>query len=266
MSVNEIISSGLLESYVLGTASADETAMVRELCLKYPELLKEIESIEEALINYASKNTAPLNSALKETLQSTLFNDQANQGGKVIPIQAPGPSLKAYKFGIAASVLLLLGSSAYIFNLHQKLDKLNLEILALNASRNVMADELKVQRASFTDINNKFNIVSNPKVKTIALNGMNSLTGKGALVHWNPETSELYFNAPSLPSPTNKQYQLWAIVDGKPVDAGVIDLQNSAAFQKMKQIRGAQAFAVTIETIGGSASPSLDTMCLLGNV
>lgn len=265
MSVNEIISSGLLESYVLGTTSADETAMVRELCLKHPELLKEIEQIEEALINYASTNTAPLNSTLKETLQSALFNDRADKG-KVIPMQAAGPSLKAYKFGIAASVLLLLGSGAYIFNLHQKLDKLNLEILALNTSRNVMADELKVQHASFTDINNKFNIVSNPKVKTIALNGMNSLTGKAALVHWNPETSELYFSASSLPAPTNKQYQLWAIVDGKPVDAGVIDLQNSTAFQKMKQVRGAQAFAVTIETIGGSASPSLETMCLLGNV
>lgn len=265
MSVNEIIASGLLESYVLGTTSASETVMIRELCHKHPELVKEIELIEEALISYASKNTKPLNSNIKKTLHSKLFNDQ-DYNSKIVSIQTANSSLKAYKFGIAASVLLLVGSSVYIFTLHQKLDKLNTELAELNTGKSYLADELKVQRASFTEINNKYTIISNPKVKTIALNGMNSLANKGALVHWNPETNEVYFNGTDLPLLSNKQYQLWAIVDGKPVDAGVIDLQNSTAFQKMKQIQGAKAFAVTIEPSGGSSSPSLDTMCLLGNV
>ena len=265
MNINEVISSGLLESYVLGTTNADETAMIRELCRKQPELLKEIELIEEALINYASENAPPLNARLKETLHSKVFNEQGGNE-KIIPIQTTGPSLKAYKFGIAASILLLIVSGAYIFTLHQKLNRLTTEIAALSTSKSYMAEEFKIQQASLTDINNKFNIVSNPKIKTIALNGMNSLADKSALVHWNPETREVYFNASALPVPVNKQYQLWAIVDGKPVDAGVIDLQNSTAFQKMKLISGAKAFAVTIEPVGGSNSPSLDTMCLLGNV
>jgi anti-sigma-K factor RskA len=66
--------------------------------------------------------------------------------------------------------------------------------------------------------------------------------------------------------PAGKQYQLWAIVDGKPVDAGMIDLNQPIVFQQMKTINSAQAFAVTIENVGGSATPSLETMCLLGNV
>ena len=266
MSVNEVISSGLLESYVLGTTSASETAMVRDLCDKHPELIKEIEAIEEALIHYAAKNTKPLNSALKETLHSKLEFNKQTDTGKIIPMQPGTASLKAYKFGIAASVILLIGSGAYILNLHQKLEKLHGEIAELSTSKNFLADELKIQQTSLTTINAQFQIVSNPKVKTIALSGMNSLVNKAALVHWNPETNDVYFNASSLPALSNKQYQLWAIVDGKPVDAGVIDLQNSTAFQKMNSIKGANAFAVTIEKIGGSASPSLDTMCLLGNV
>jgi anti-sigma-K factor RskA len=263
VNINDVISSGLLESYVLGTTSTDETVMIRELCRQHPELIKEIESIEEALITYASKNTKPLDGKLKETINSKLgFNNAA----KIIPLQAAAPSLKAYKFGIAASVLLLIGSGAYILSLHQKLEKLHGEIAELSTSKSFLADELNVQQVSLTALNSRFKILSNPKVKTIALNGMNSLANKSAIVHWNTETNEVYFNASSLPAPANKQYQLWAIVDGKPVDAGVIDLQHSAAFQKMNSIKGAKAFAVTIENIGGSATPTMDTMCLLGNV
>ncbi len=268
MSITEIISSGLLESYVLGTTSADENLMIHDLCKKHPELLKEIETIEEALISYASSNNQPLKDSVKQNIQSKLdlAVDHSSPSAKIVPLQSSVSSVKYYKYGIAASVILLIGSGAYILNLHQKLDKLNGEIAELTTTKSFLADELKIQQASLSDVNNKFNILSNPKVKTIALTGMNSLNDKTALVHWNQETNEVYFNATSLAPPANKQYQLWAIIDGKPVDAGVIDLQNSTAFQKMKEIKGAKAFAVTIENIGGSATPTLNTMCFLGNV
>ena len=62
------------------------------------------------------------------------------------------------------------------------------------------------------------------------------------------------------------QYQLWAIIDGKPVDAGVFDT-SLAGLLKMKEIgNGAAAFAVTIEPRGGKASPTLETMQVVGNV
>ena len=53
----------------------------------------------------------------------------------------------------------------------------------------------------------------------------------------NPNyNGKLYFNANNLPkSPNQKQYQLWAIVNGKPVDAGLVDATDSdSIFQKMK--------------------------------
>jgi anti-sigma-K factor RskA len=266
VNVNEVISSGLLESYVLGTTSADETAMISDLCNKHPELIKEIEWIEEALIHYASKNATPLNTKLKESLQAKLGFSKQAEAGNIIPLKPAAPRLQAYKFGIAASVLLLIGSGLYILSLHQKLEKLHGELAELNTTKRFLVDELKVQQTSLATINQQFQIVSDPNIKTIALSGMNSLLNKKALVYWNSETNEVYFNASSLPAPANKQYQLWAIVNGNPVNAGVIDLQNSSAFQKMNLIKGAGAFAVTIENIGGSATPSLDTMCLLGNV
>ena len=46
----------------------------------------------------------------------------------------------------------------------------------------------------------------------------------------------------------------------------MIELNSDSTFQKMKAIKNAQAFAVTIEKVGGSVAPTMDTMCLLGNV
>jgi anti-sigma-K factor RskA len=77
-------------------------------------------------------------------------------------------------------------------------------------------------------------------------------------------------NISEIPTPPeDKQYQLWAIVNGKPVDAGIFDLAantNTAVLQKMKPIADAQAFAITLEKKGGTHVPTLNAMFLLGNV
>ncbi|MNG37643.1 Anti-sigma-K factor rskA [compost metagenome] len=64
------------------------------------------------------------------------------------------------------------------------------------------------------------------------------------------------------------QYQLWALVDGKPVDLGVFDAKADSAhiLLKMKEINGAQAFAVTLEKRGGSATPTMTQMIVMGGV
>ena len=77
--------------------------------------------------------------------------------------------------------------------------------------------------------------------------------------------------APSgLPeTPVGMQYQLWAIIDGKPVDAGMI-LSNSSGdkyhIQKMKSFGKAEAFAITLETQGGNATPTMDKMYVIAKV
>lgn len=270
MNSKEVISSGLLESYVLGTASAEETALVNRLCREHPELVKEIEAIEESLIHFSSQVSPSLNKALKDKIASGLtFDAEESPVAKVISIKNETEGrLTIYKLGIAASLLLFLTSLMYNVQLNHKLSRVSGELAELNAAKSYLAEELKVQQASLKTMVSEIQILADPKVKTIALNGMNVLEKKSAMIHMNMETSEVYFNASALPAaPTAKQYQLWAIVDGKPVDAGMIDMNSTASvFQKMKSIKGAQAFAVTIENMGGSPVPTMETMCLLGNV
>lgn len=270
MNANEVIASGLLESYVLGTASEAEVALIQKLCKQHPELLTEIEAIEAGLMDFSAKISRPVNPALKHKIASQLeFKEEKQAPAKVISIEKGNSAkLKFYRFGLAASILLFVTSFAYNVLLNQRLKEVNGELAQLNAAKSYMAEEMKVQQASLSTMNNELQVLANPMVKTIALKGMNMLEQKSAMVHVNMETNEVYFNASALPnSPEQKQYQLWAIVDGKPVDAGMIDMGSTAqVFQKMKSIKGAQAFAVTIEKMGGSPVPTMEMMCLLGNV
>jgi anti-sigma-K factor RskA len=266
VNIKDVISSGLLESYVLGTATAEEAALVQRLCKQHPELLREIEAIENGLIGFSEQLAPPLDPALKNKVASQLsFKRKEDQEAKTLPLNS-NRTLGLYKFGMAASLLLFVSSAFYTWMLHRKVTRLSGELAEMTAERSYMAQEMQVQQASMTATREQLQIASDPKVKKVALNGMNSMVAMNAAVLWNTETKEVYFNARTMPLPGNKQYQLWAIVNGKPVDAGVIELDSNGVFQKMKVIPEAQAFAVTIENKGGSPTPSLETMCLLGNV
>ncbi|MBA2614117.1 MAG: anti-sigma factor [Bacteroidetes bacterium] len=266
MNEYEVISSGLLESYVLGTASAEENEMINNLCLKHPSLTDEIELIEEALIRYSSQSITPINKELKNKLTEQLFSGP-QQTAKVIPLNNDTKIIRLYKLGIAASLVFVITSMIYVFSIKSKLNELHSELTKAITSNTSLDEQLSSQQTALVVATSKLQILSDPRIKTIGLKGMNSLASTSALVHWNVETSDVYFNAAALPAtPSDKQYQLWAIIDGKPVDAGVIELSADSTFQKMKSIKGAQSFAVTIEKSGGANSPTMDTMCLLGNV
>jgi anti-sigma-K factor RskA len=70
----------------------------------------------------------------------------------------------------------------------------------------------------------------------------------------------------NLPKPAaGKQYQLWAIVNGQPVDAGMLNWNDATIVASMKNIPQAQAFAITLEDEGGHPLPQ-GVMYVLGSI
>ena len=84
----------------------------------------------------------------------------------------------------------------------------------------------------------------------------------------NKKSKEVFIELHKLPKPeTGKQYQLWAIVDGKPVDAGMITMtEGDTSLHRMKDFESAQAFAITLEKEGGVPSPTLSELYVLGSI
>jgi anti-sigma-K factor RskA len=109
-------------------------------------------------------------------------------------------------------------------------------------------------------------VMHNPTMAMIKLPGIKGKENNMATVFWNKTNKEVYLVANILPKvETGKQYQLWALVNGKPVDAGMLDPECEGVC-KMKTIPDAQGFAITLEKQGGSPTPTMSDMFVMGKV
>ena len=261
MNYLEYISSGKLESYVLGTASIEECTETQQLMVIHPEIKQELEAIEKSLIMHAESQVGSPPAHLRQLILDQIIQQDK---GKVITMSERSDSRSfIYRFGaIAASILLIVSSAANVY-LFLKVRSLH-EILAnLNNEKEQLANEFQTQKASY---NNQLAFLVSPDSRSILLQGQPVSPDSKAVVIWNAKSKDVFINVAALPKPPEgKQYQLWALADGKPVDAGVFNV-NDTSLQKMKNITNAQAFAVTLEKEGGSPVPTLTALYLMGNL
>jgi hypothetical protein len=240
----DIISSGLLEAYVMGDTTPMENTQVEQWRVQYPEVNDEIISIEKNLEAYAFANAITPSSNVKEKIEAAIkmsshTNTQNNGTAKVV-------SITPWKNIAAAAVALLIGSA--IFNViyfgkykdaSAKYEDSEKTIASLNANLAEETSEMNVIRSKYSlPLKLKPDIA--PK-------------DADAKIFWMTNTGEVYIDPSNLPAtPKGMQYQLWAIVDGKAIDGGlIVSKDGKLRMQKMKTFGRAQAFAVTLEVEGG---------------
>ncbi|NJO86835.1 MAG: anti-sigma factor [Lewinella sp.] len=114
----------------------------------------------------------------------------------------------------------------------------------------------------------QLNIYRDPAFQPVALTGTPLAPTAAATVLQNSAAKTVYFAANNLPAPpAGKQYQLWALVDGAPVDMGVLALTlNADELTAVPYIENAGAYAITLEDLGGHPSPNLDQLYVIGTL
>ena len=124
----------------------------------------------------------------------------------------------------------------------------------------------KSKQDEIARLSHTVDLLKDRNTKFVELKGVKLSPQSKVMVYWNKNTKETYLNIADLPQPpSDKQYQLWAIVNSAPVDAGVFDFDFQKV-QHMKDFENAEAFAITLEDKGGSAKPTLDKMYALGTL
>jgi anti-sigma-K factor RskA len=109
-------------------------------------------------------------------------------------------------------------------------------------------------------------MLADPAMAVVKMNGTPAKKDSKAMLLWDTRNKDVYIMPGTLPKPADgKQYQLWALVDGKPMDAGVLELGCNGVC-KMKNIKRADGFAITLEKAGGSPVPTLAEMFVSGNI
>lgn len=238
MNVKEYILSGIIESYVLGLASDEERMEFEQMCLQYPEVLQARIDFEKVLERQAMENAVAPSADLKEKIF-----EQINSSGKVVSIQ-PDTSKKInpiaagwLKYAVAACIILLAGSLYWNISLYNKNKKLQSDFDDTIVKLNDVENDIRV-------------LQQNPNVKMAALKGLDVSPQSYTTVYWDTASHDVYLLANNLPiPPSDKQYQLWALLDGKPIDLGMLDYdaKQKKLLVRMKNAQKAEAFAITLE-------------------
>lgn len=269
MNTKEYISSGIIESYILGLASPEEAGILECVMKNNAEVkaaFDEAQGTMEALATaQAVAPPADLKSKIWEKIQKEqTAEDHPPVFSVDIPAAKPHEEIRIQRTGnwkayaAAATVLFLISVAGNLFWMNDQA-KTKEQLTAVQ-------NEKQSQDLAMQKMNRKMEMFTNPEMKVVMLKGVEKHTDSKAMVFWDRKTKEVYLNAESLPkAPEGMQYQLWAIADGKPVNAGMYT-EDKDSRTALASIPDAQAFAITLEKQGGSEVPTMENMYVMGEI
>lgn len=265
MDLSCIISSGDLELYVLGMLPTEEAAKITRLAEIFPEVEEEISRITQALQGVAEAELNLPSPALKNKILTKLGNlHHEDPPSREVPVVEMKPAeSKRPSWMSAASIAILLGAAGFMYMYKVQMDQ-STEMEQLQASLQQTELQLQQQYRRQTEDSIMMAMFENSVYRKIKLKALPGGQPADVQLFWDTKTADVYLGQMRLPEiPDGKQYQLWAIVDGKPVDAGMISRVHS--MQKMRAFAKAEAFAITLEKEGGSPSPTMEAMIVMAN-
>ncbi len=291
MDLSCIILSGDLELYILGMLPEEEAYKIQQLAILFPEVQAELDIIGESLEGVATIAAVAPSPAVKDNVMNKLralkvqeendrkvehnissFNpltkvitehplniveDEVNKSKyKESPVVPMSGKTNNKVWLTAASVIgLILSLGAVIYLVSENRTTKN-ELASISQRVDTLNKNNIAQQQEILAFSETMLMAENKDYKKVPLSALPGRQEALANVLWNTKTYEVYISDMSLPeAPSGKQYQLWAIVDGKPVDAGMLSDAKYLA-QRMKQFQKADAFAISIEQQGGSAVPT----------
>lgn len=301
MSSKDLIQSGILELYALGLCSKEETLRVEEALRNDEQARKEYDEVCQALNLLAEERRIAPPAALKGRLMDKIdaleqdhtkntsepgakenaekiapaipAKKKIKQNARSITNAAPGETrihqlATRYKWLAAASVILFMGSAALNWNYYQRMTTAEQEAAVLRNNNMLLSDENGSIRTTNERLQQQYAFLENKNVQAANLIGTTAYPDLEAMVFWDKVKGDVYLIANELkPLGADEQYQLWALDNGIPKDAGLLpgDFVDGSAY-KLGNISSSQAFAITIEKKGGATAPTLEKMVVFGKI
>jgi len=272
VNIQEYIESGILEAYALGALTPEEKAQVEANIVQSPELADELAAIEAAMQRFSSTLATEPPAALKDKIWNSIQesapakNNSSEKKATIIPLHTE--PVRKIEWRYAAALIALVGSVA----LNILFWKQGKETKDQNVALSTKLDTLQNQQNQLAQLVSNFQkektMMADTGMQTVVMHTIQPGHPMAATVYWSKKEGLAYVSIDALPAPpAGMQYQLWVMQDGKPVDMGVIanDLASTPGVQKViKSVTTGQAFAISLEKAGGSPSPTMANIYVMG--
>jgi len=287
VSVQEYLSSGQIEAYALGMASPEEARLAAQMCEQHSEVEAYFQEVAYQITFLGEAYAKPAPKRAKARLFETIAAENSNntviepkvnsfrENDSRVNSEIPSLSqpetkvvnLMPWRMGIAASIaiaMVSLGGNMYFYN---EMNFAKEALAEARRSNQTLASDIQRTALEKEKISTQLAMAADPFMPKVMLGGMNSAKEAKVLVVLDNKKSMAQIAMKNMPKvPSQMDLQLWAIVDGKPMDLGILPMREDGILDyKIPDITKATALAVTIETKGGHPQPQGE-MILMGEL
>lgn len=236
--LHDFFESGLLDKYVVGDTTQEESRTIETYINKYPEVQEAYDVLQDELeLTARASQVKPHANTLDNILT-------AIEKESVIDLK-PKPRIP-YWFSIAASIaaLVFAGTSYILFNKSQDLKQEN----------NTIADEIFDLRDDIDKNNKKLdNVMSelqklnDPETYKYVLRGNERAKELKTVAYINPVKKQSLIDVVTLPKLSDEQYyKMWAQVNDRMIDLGILNASDGN-LKSVPYIEDALSLSITIE-------------------
>lgn len=288
MDIKTYIESGIIEGYVLGTISDQERREVECMSSIYPELKQHLSEIQTSFETFVSRMaiTPPqdLKYAIMESIAGTEqdlkpgsvqqeIQQKAQENAKIVQMNTQGNVTSFWRMLAAACLLLLVGTTALFIDQAMRKSDLEKNMAQLEKDQQKQQEETSKLQAQIDQREKEEQFILAESTTEIHLTGTEKNPGADVLVLFNADQKAAMLSFNGLPKPAqDKQYQMWLIIDGKPVDLGVLERDPKEKVTMMdlesilKDSINISAIAITLEKVGGNSTPTMDELFVIANI
>lgn len=235
------LESDLLERYLIGDTTTEETLQAERYIAMYPEVRETYDELQANLEAFAKMHAIKAPEGLKARIIHQI--KMQNSGRR-----------KFRRYAIAASItaIMFAATSYFFYNQNRSLQQEN---SVVNSKIKNLEEDM---RERLEDVRNQFIVLNNPQTKKVYVKGNKQAKELKAVAYINPVKKLSYINVSNLPNlPENQCYQMWAEVNGKMVNLGIIKgVDDKDKLRALPYAENAVGY-ITIEPKGGNDTPTV---------
>lgn len=270
MNSEELISSGELELYVAGVLPEDRAMEISKIIESNKNVQKEVEDIEKVVMRLAKESTISKDQDFSEVLKKIVtdrISPETEQ--KVIPLK-PEAKQKAKTFKLRTAIGWATAAVFLIFFgfQYQKTTELNETLNANIQEKEELQNKVNEQEFDLAFKENLLATITSENTRIVDLAGQQISPESKVKVFWNTENNKLVIDANNLPeAPEGMVYQVWSLKLNPliPTSLGLLENYNPEnSLFVLENPNASEGFGITLEPAGGSPTPNLEQLYVLG--
>jgi anti-sigma-K factor RskA len=254
MDKKSLLEHGLMEQYLLGELNSIECERIEVLLTSDTELKEYFDVLDKDFESIGLENAVVPPAEVKSQLLEQIIASKSHTA-EVVELHKKNNS--KFYFGIAASTIALLMAGS--FWMYSQLNDVKQKLQTVETDNTELNTTIEALNTKLEETNTLYTAIVNPDTEQYILKGNASLPEAKIVSYVNHKTKSVVINTERLPDlDADRDYQMWADVEGEMIDMGVISKNKN--LMVMTYIDHAESLNITIEPAGGNDHPTVSRL------